>query len=76
MKTLLITFSLLASSVAFSAEAQPKGLGQSDPQQCACETCFTKYGVCTSVNQTNDRKDVSRNSAGKRGNRGSRVRGQ
>lgn len=75
MKTLLITISLLASSVAFSAE-QPKGLGQFDPQQCACETCFTKYGVCTSVNQGNERKDLTRSSAGgKRGGR-SKVRGQ
>ncbi len=75
MKTLLITLSLLASSVAFSAET-PKGLGQFDPQQCGCETCFTKYGVCTSVNQGSERKDTNRGAASKRGARGSRVRGE
>jgi hypothetical protein len=69
MKILLIALSLLSTSVAFSAE-QPKGLGQFDPQQCGCETCFTKYGVCTAVNQGNERKDLSRKSAGnKRGTR-------
>lgn len=72
MKTLLITLSLLASSVAFSAET-PKGLGQFDPQQCGCETCFTKYGVCTSVNQGSERKDTNRGTAAKRGGRGSRT---
>lgn len=75
MKSLFLAFTFLASSVAFSAE-QPKGLGQFDPQQCACETCFTKYGVCTSVNQGSERKDLSRKSAGKRGSRGSKTSGQ
>lgn len=75
MKTLLITISLLASSVAFSAE-QPRGLGQFDPQQCACETCFTKYGVCTSVNQGSERKDLTRSTANKRGGKASKVRGE
>ncbi len=75
MKILLMTLSLLSTTVAFSAE-QPKGLGQFDPQQCACETCFTKYGVCTSVNQANERKDVNRKSASKRGSRGSKTSGQ
>jgi hypothetical protein len=72
MKILLITLSLLSSSVAFSAE-QPKGLGQFDPQQCACETCFTKYGVCTSVNQGREREDVKRSTASKRGSRGAKT---
>lgn len=75
MKSLFLAFTLLASSAAFSAE-QPKGLGQFDAHQCGCETCFTKYGVCTSVNQGNERKDLGRNSAGKKGGRGSKVRGQ
>lgn len=69
MKSLFLALTFLASSAAFSAE-QPKGLGQFDPQQCACETCFTKYGVCTSVNQGSERKDLNRKSAGnKRGTR-------
>ena len=75
MKTILITLSLLTSSVAFSAE-QPKGLGQFDPQQCGCETCFTKYGVCTSVNQNSVREEVSRKTASGKKARGSQVRGQ
>lgn len=75
MKTILITLSLLASSVAFSAE-QPKGLGQFDAHQCGCETCFTKYGVCTSVNQNSVREEVNRKAASGKKSRGSQVRGQ
>ena len=74
MKTILITLSLLASSVAFSAD-QPKGLGQFDPQQCGCEKCFTNYGVCTAVNQNSVREEVSRKTASGKKGRGSQVRG-
>lgn len=75
MKSLFLAFTFLASSVAFSAE-QPKGLGQFDPQQCGCETCFTKYGVCTSVNQGSERKDLSRKSAGNKRGTKSRTSAQ
>jgi hypothetical protein len=75
MKTIILAMSFLVSSVAFSAEA-PKGLGQFDPQQCGCETCFTKYGVCTAVNQGNERKDVSSRTPAKKGAKSSKVRGQ
>lgn len=59
MKILVMTLALLSTS-AFSAET-PKGLGQFDPTQCGCETCFTKYGHCTAVDQSpkNQIKSIS-----------------
>ena len=71
MKILLITLSLLSSSVAFSADGKP-AYGER-PLHCDCETCFTKYGVCTSVNQGREREDVKRSTASKRGSRGAKT---
>lgn len=71
MKTVLITTMLLLSGLAM-AEEKPR-LGQFDPQQCGCETCFTKYGVCTSVNQNADRGEVQRKRDPARRSRGQRT---
>lgn len=74
MKIAILALSLLTTSMSFAAE-KPR-VGEFDPTQCGCETCFTNYGVCTAVNQGNDRKDVTRSQASNRNKRGSKVRGQ
>lgn len=86
MKFFYVTIFLFSTSLSFgsntvdskrgigSVGSPVPGLGQFDPQHCACETCFTKYGVCTAVNQSKFGEKSRSNTKVGRG-KGSKVDG-
>ena len=72
MKTLLITTMLLMSGFAMGEE-KPR-LGQFDPTQCGCETCFTRNGICTAVDQSQKRNVPKQDQRGPQSQSGGRGR--